>query len=123
MAAGYGVYDFVERSVPIFLALVFLELLISPFTGKRVRINDVLTSITAASYFRIPEMFGISAISLFYWPTYEHRIFTIPYWSVFFYNLIKQYYLSKGRLGIGSPEHLLLISVTIGVIDWSMNLI
>ena len=81
MASEYGIYDFVELSVPIFLALVFLEFFISPFTGKRVRINDVLTSVTAASYFRIPELFGISAISMFYWPAYENRIFTIPYWS------------------------------------------
>jgi len=81
MASEYGIYDFVEMSVPIFLALVFLELFLSPFTGKRVRVNDVLTSVTAASYFRIPELFGISAISMFYWPAYEHRIFSIPYWS------------------------------------------
>ena len=82
MASEYGIYDFVELSVPIFLALVFLEFFISPFTpGKRVRINDLLTSVTAASYFRIPELFGISAISMFYWPAYENRVFTIPYWS------------------------------------------
>ena len=58
--------DFVGRSVPFFIICILLEFIFAPWTGTRIRLNDVLGSLTAGFYSRIFNLFGISASSIFY---------------------------------------------------------
>ena len=46
LAEEYGTIDFIAKSIPFFIGAVLLELLLSPLHGKRIRLNDSLTSIT-----------------------------------------------------------------------------
>ena len=80
LAANYEKIDFVGKSVPFFILCVVLEFIFAPITGTRIRLNDVLGSLTAGSYSRISELFGISQAMLIYYPFYQYcRFFDLPY--------------------------------------------
>lgn len=66
LAEAYEPIDFVGLSVPFFILCVLLEFIFAPLTGTRIRLSDALGSLTAGSYSRILNLFGISAASLFY---------------------------------------------------------
>lgn len=88
MAAEYGEIDFVAKSVPFFILCVLLEFIFSPITGNRIRLNDVLGSLTAGSYMRITQLFGISQAMVLYWPFYTYfRLFDLPYHAVWHWVL------------------------------------
>ena len=66
LADAFEPIDFVGLSVPFFILCVLLEFIFAPWTGTRIRLSDALGSMTAGSYSRILNLFGISASSLFY---------------------------------------------------------
>ena len=59
--------DFVNLSIPLFIAAIILEFIASPWTKKRIRMNDAITSVTAGA-------FG-QAVSLFQLQTYEKALY------------------------------------------------
>ena len=50
LADQFKPMDFIDKSIPFFFLVILLEFILSPLTGTRIRLNDVSTSITSASY-------------------------------------------------------------------------
>jgi len=72
--------DFIDLSAPFFILFVILEFFFAPLTGTRVRLNDVLSNLTSASYSRIHELFGITHAMILYYPFYQYlRLTEMPY--------------------------------------------
>jgi len=56
-----NVIDFVNLSIPLFVVAVIIEFAISPWTKKRIRMNDAITSITAGSFGQVISLLQLQA--------------------------------------------------------------
>jgi len=77
-------FDFVSISIPLFILAILVEFIASPFTGKRIRLNDAITSITAGSVSQAVILFRINVYGRVLYPYfYEYRLIDFDYYSLY----------------------------------------
>ena len=79
--------DFIKASIPLFFALIGLELLWSRVTGRRIgRLNDSLTDLACGIISQLSGIFTkLFSIGIFIWVgqrwTLQHAFAWVPAWS------------------------------------------